>query len=275
MLFKKRTLVLLALVVGSLLACKKNDPISPTPTPVVVSPVDSSSPYESLEGYFYVERIGSSLYSSSSGYFNTYDTADLFLETRVVDDSLVILDWRLPIDSVGQRVFTFSATYLSRLHTTTVYFNSDYSYLEVNYDNGYVAGQSRKAASFKGNRALKGRLPNSGSLYTLAVTRKNTTTNIDTQYTGDIVIEHRSGSALTMGDKGSTILELDGEPFSVGTFFTHYQERKDHSTREGYIKHYWKNDSFSMEKLAIEYNNLGGSPTTPDTTYHYFRGRKR
>lgn len=276
-MFIKRNLIFLLLAMLLLLACQKEDPVLPSaPTN---PPLSGPHPYAHLEGEFYTERLVSGGYSDA-GSNNTgswKDTADAFVACRIEGDSLNVMGFHFPLDSLTQTRFYYrDGTGYYGVTTIEVNFASNYDSIYITHQTPCSYYGNCSTISYQGKRRTKTHRP-TGALYSLWVEHQETSTGIDTQYRKDIMVDYSryQPSNQTSPSLQPVSFDLDGEVYNFRGFESSFSGYKTiiYVTYEKTTQQvYWKNDSFYLKQQIISHSLPQNAPA--DTTYWLYKGRK-
>lgn len=265
---------LFLIVICFLFACEKEAIVDPGSPPSNIP--DDSSKYE---GMFYGLMNTSEVELPPSDFDNE---ADQILRIYVENDSIKVLNFVFPIDSLSQTHFNASSipspNSYANTKILTLTYSTDYKNIVLEYDYscyyGPINGCTNSTLDFDGIRTTQSEsvLPHSDSSnlvgsYNLSVRIKDTQTNQDTQYVGTVVVN-------TLGNA----FKFDQKSLYLGTFhnFRDYNFSSAYSS-SGYIYNrdesknvYWLNDS-----LSIQYSSIVNNNGVKDTLYYSYVGRKQ
>lgn len=235
-------------------ACQKNDIIVENKPSVVVPSI-----YAHMEDNFYTQRIGSYGYVSGSTSFNNKDTADIDMRISVQNDTLMVLGYEFPIDSLNQTSFSriwMNPDFGDPQEVRLDYYNN-YDSVKFFYSScGSINGC--RTNTYKGTKGGNIKKRFTANLYKLKVVHEEYIAAIDTQYTADLVVNF----------DGQTF-EIGMNRFSYNPFYSYSNEYKLSTGNYGSSKKlvYMKNDSLYIDYYEIKYNN--------DTIYYSYQGVKK
>lgn len=274
-MFIKSNSILLLLGMTLLLACQKEDPVLP-PAPTNPPPT-GPHPYAHLEGEFNTERLVSGGYSDVGNTGSWKDTADAFLTCRIDGDSLNVMGFCFPLDSLTQTRFYYRDGVGSYGVTTVeVNFANNYDSIYITYQTPCSYYGNCSTISYKGKRGSNTHRPIS-ALYSLWVEHKETATGIDTQYRKDIMVNYSryQPSYQITPDRTPVSFNLDGEVYNFRGFessFSGYKTIIYHTYDKTTQQVYWKNDSFYLKQQIRSHSIPQTAPA--DTTYWLYKGSR-
>jgi hypothetical protein len=250
-------------------ACQKED-IVETPTPAV------PSIYAHMEGDFYTQRIGKNSYSYTSTFFNHSDTADIEIAFSSQNDTLHVLGYEFPIDSINQTSFYKLESNAYDPKEWKLNYYNNYDSIVLSYEVLCSAGSAPcYKVVYRGRKDSKDDREMNPTMYTLAVVYKDFDAQIDTQYTADLLV-----STTLLNPYYASSSYEDRLEFLIGTnrlkfdsFCSYSKEHKtgNHGTSKKVI--YQKNDSLYIDYYETDQGTI--PPYTIDTIYYSFQGVKQ